>query len=234
MHKAAHAGSFRVLPIKVFLDQNNRMETMRIRNESDEKVTIQIKTVKWDQDERGVDVYEPTKDLIFFPRIFSIEGNEERMVKVGYQKQPSSAETTYRIFIEEIPETSAGANQPALKMILKMSVPVFLASGKTPAKAGEIDKLELNGNSLSVSISNTGASYFFVKNIKVTGNKGNGESLPLPDKHGWYLLKGTSRKYLFDLPEGACNELKDLHVQIETDNEVFEKILNVQKSMCEI
>lgn len=232
----AFAGSFRVLPIKVFLDENNKMETLRIRNESPDKVTIQVKAVEWGQDENGADTYQPANDIVYFPRIFTIEGNEERMLKVGYQKKMSEGEKTFRIFLEELPETKIGA-ETTLRMVLKMSIPVFINSEKGPEGKGKtdngvIDKVELSGKTFSARIKNTGNTFFFIKTLRLSGKNLLGETVSFPEKHGWYLLKGAARTYTFEVPGDTCLKLKELNIEVETDNTTLKDTLSVKPEMC--
>ena len=52
-------------------------------NEGDEKIEVQMGASEWTQDAEGKDRYTETNDLVFFPKIMTIESKEERILRAG-------------------------------------------------------------------------------------------------------------------------------------------------------
>lgn len=227
------AGSFSVFPIRIFLDSKNKTETLKIINESDDKVNLLVKAFEWTQDENGKDSYEPTRDLVYFPRVFSIEGKGERMVKLGFQKKFPDIERTFRLFVEEMPNTQKKSGGASLNIVLKMNLPVFVAPAAKAVDKGIIKDIVLSGKALSVTVQNTGNVHHMVKTIKVEGRDSSGEIITFPIKNGWYLLGGKSRTYTFDVPGDKCLKLKELNIEIETSNYTLKDKQSVDAKMCE-
>ncbi|UCE19196.1 MAG: molecular chaperone, partial [Gemmatimonadota bacterium] len=112
------AGSFTVHPIKVFVEPEKKTATLIVTNNGEEVVAIQVEGIVWRQDEGGKDTFEPTQDIIFFPKIFSVGPKEERVVRIGYNGQWPVTEKTYRLFLRELPVSKPG--ETALKMALRI------------------------------------------------------------------------------------------------------------------
>lgn len=121
----AMAGSFTVTPIKLYLSKERKTTTIRVKNNAKEKVTVQVRGVSWSQDEDGKDRFEPTKEIVFFPKIFPLEPEEERILCLGYQGEWPGVEKTYRIFLDELPVKRPG--KTGLKMALSIGIPVFIS-----------------------------------------------------------------------------------------------------------
>jgi hypothetical protein len=39
----------------------------------EDKVNLQVKAMQWKQDDKGKDAYSDTTDIVYFPRIISLE-----------------------------------------------------------------------------------------------------------------------------------------------------------------
>ncbi len=69
----ACSGQWRVAPARIFLDRDAKSSVITVVNDGDEKINLQGKAMEWSQDPEGKDVYQETKDLVFFPRILMID-----------------------------------------------------------------------------------------------------------------------------------------------------------------
>src|SRR5262245_14939606 len=79
----ADAGSFSVSPLRIDLDANHPTSTFQIRNDSDEKIVVQIAAAEWRQAADGTDLYEPSTELVLFPKIVEIEKGAAKSVRLG-------------------------------------------------------------------------------------------------------------------------------------------------------
>jgi P pilus assembly chaperone PapD len=65
----SYAGSFGVTPIRLDLDRATKTGAIKISNDADDTLQVQMQAFEWSQDAEGKDHYEASADLIFFPKI---------------------------------------------------------------------------------------------------------------------------------------------------------------------
>ncbi len=226
----AFAGSFKAVPVKLSLDSRTKTAVLKVINEGEDKLTIQVEAVSWKQDKDGKDIYEPTKDIVFFPKIFTIDKNEEKVLRVGYSgKKVESAERTYRLFLQELPVSKPG--EVAIKMALRMGLPVFIKPAKE-VKEGSVEKAELSQGNLLVRIKNSGNSHFIVSKIKATGQDESGKEAFSKEAAGWYVLSGGSRVFAVEVPKDDCLKAKEIKVEAEAEKLAMNGSLQVDKTLC--
>ncbi|NOT98289.1 MAG: molecular chaperone [Sideroxydans sp.] len=226
----AEAGSFRAAPIKIFFDAKTKTTVLKVTNDGGEKVTVQLEAFEWLQDEAGKEQYNPTKDIIFFPKIADIAAGEEKIIRVGYQGQKvGNIEKTYRLFLQELPVSSPG--EVSVKMAIRMGLPVFVEPEKK-LKDRKIIKLELADGSLSVTVKNAGNSHFVVGKINVKGLDESQSEVFSKEKGGWYVLAGASKAFPVDLPKEDCLKASKVKVEAEAEKDVMTSTLAVDKALC--
>jgi fimbrial chaperone protein len=224
------AGSFKAVPVKLYLDARSRTEVLKITNEGNEKVTVQLNAKEWTQDEQGQDVYEDTKDIVFFPMIADIEKGEERIIRVGYQGQKQmQEEKTYRLFVEELPVSKPG--EMALKFALKLGIPIFIQPLKETV-AWSINGVDLSKGRLTVKVKNSGNTHFVVNTIKAVGLDGSGKEVFSRYINGWYTLAGVSKPFGMTVSYEECMNSRAINVSVEVGKTVKEERLDVSNAMC--
>jgi len=97
------AADFQIQPTTMNLSRKVRSGVFSVINNGNEKIDFQVSAKEWKQDEKGKDIYEDTEDIIFFPKVMSVEPNSQRAIRVGLKTPPSAREKTYRLFVQEIP-----------------------------------------------------------------------------------------------------------------------------------
>lgn len=226
----AFSGEFRVSPIRLEFDRTTRSGVITIVNEGNEKLNVQMKAFEWTQNAEGRDQYAETNDLIFFPRLMSLEKNEEKILRAGIRIPATTKEKTYRLFIEEIPEPrkAEGVN---VAIAIRFGVPIFVKPLKEEVK-GEIEKVELSKGVLNIDVRNRGNTHFIIQSIEVKGKNAKGEALFSKELSGWYLLAGVSRRHSLAIPQESCNELTKLEIEIKTDRLTLSGKLDVDQAMC--
>jgi fimbrial chaperone protein len=224
------AGEWRVTPIRIELDKNAKSGVVTIVNEGTEKLNVQMKAFEWTQDAEGKDVYTETEDIIFFPKIMTIEKQEERILRAGIKIPAVAKEKTYRLFVEEIPEPkkSEGVN---IAIAIRFGVPIFVKPLKVEAK-GEVQKVELTKGVVSAAVKNTGNVHFMINSVSVRGKNDKGEEIFVKDINGWYLLSDASRIYSAEVPQEICKDLSKIDVQVVTDKLHLDGKADVDKTMC--
>ncbi len=200
--QAAHAGNFKVSPIKVYLEENQKTQTLTLRNESDSGVTLQFEAMEWRQDAEGQDRYEATKAIVIFPKILTVEAGSEKMIRLGYQGSPAgSQERTYRVFMTEIPVAKSA--EVGLQMAMRLGVPVFVVP-KKGKPALEIERVSMTKGVAEMQVTNPGNKHVYVKSIEVTGLDISDKTVFTQEVKGWYLLAGIHRVFPVAIPAESC------------------------------
>jgi len=226
----AFSGDWRVTPIRLDLGKDTKSGVITLTNEAQGKLNVQMKAMEWSQDADGKDQYIDTSDIIFFPKIMTVEKNEDRIIRVGIKIPAVAKEKTYRLFVEEIPEPrkSEGAS---VAIAINFGVPIFVKPVKEEEKA-EIAKIELKKDVLSTVVKNTGNVHFRINAVSIKGKNGKGEETFKTELGGWYLLNGAVRTYTASLPKEACGNTATMEVEVKTDNFSLNGRLDVDKAMC--
>ncbi len=222
--------NFTVNPVRIFFDSRSRTNILTIKNESDESVTLQLRAYSWKQDEKGENIYLPTKDIIFFPKIVTIKKGEEKIIRVGTNLSRNEYEQTYRLYIEEVPAPST-VESTAVRIIMKVGVPIFISPLKAEAK-GSIDKKEIREGKLNFTVKNDGNVHFIMKAINVKGSDASAHEVFKTEIGGGYLHGGSSKGFTIEIPKEACLKMNNLEINIDTDRLSLVEKINVLREMC--
>jgi fimbrial chaperone protein len=224
------AGTWRVSPIRLEFGRGAKSGVIKVINEAEEKLTVQMKAFEWTQDAEGKDDYKETGDILFFPRIMVFEMKEERVLRVGIKMPAVKKEKTYRLFIEEIPGPRK-AEETAVAIAIRIGVPLFLKPVKEEVK-GEIENIGMAKGRFSARVRNAGNVHFTIHSILVKGKNPEGEDLFTKGLSGWYLLAGASRVYSTEIPSEGCLEAASIVIEVNTDKFTISGKLDADKSMC--
>jgi len=225
------AGSFNVNPIKVFFRDGAKTSAIEVTNNAvSEKVTLQMKGVKWTQDSTGKDVYEDAAELVIFPKIVTLDPNEKKIIRLGYQGVPiADREAAYRIFLEELPVDKPG--ELGLKVALKLSVPIFLVP-KKENKDWVLEEASAKKGAASVIVKNNGNTHLIVTKVTAKGFDETDKELFSNDIGGWYLLAGTKKTYSVPLPADGCPNLESAKATVEIERTSRDLSLKLDPSLC--
>lgn len=222
------AGSFGVTPIRLDFDRNTKTGVLKISNDVDEPLQVQMKAFTWTQDAEGKDHYEESSEIIFFPKIMTLDKQEHKLLRAGIQLPALQTEKTYRLFIEEMPPVSSGTAQGTQVAVrIRFGVPLFVKP-LTATPQGTIAHLELHASTLSILVQNTGNEHFIINTIRLQSG-----DLFSTELQGWYLLAGASRTYQAPIPPEVCRRLSTLDVTIQTDKLDLHRQAAVTPSMCQ-
>ncbi len=211
------AGNFKVVPIKVYFENDQKVQTLTLRNDSDSDVTLQFEAMEWMQDSAGKDLYEPTKSLFIFPGIATIKAGGEKHIKLGYQGPPVTVqERTYRVYMTELPVQKPG--EATLQMAMRLGVPVFVVPKKGKPEI-EIERATMANESLDVQVTNPGNRHVYVRTIEVAGLDVSDREVFLQEASGWYVLPGVHRMFSVPLPKDSCAEAKKMRVIVKFANQ---------------
>ena len=227
------AGEFSVNPIRLELGAIAKSGVIGVRNEGKTKLSFQLQSMEWTQDVTGKDLYADSSDLIFFPKIMSVDPGEEGLIRVGTKNSAVPSERTYRLFIEELPgvaKTPDGASAQ-INVLIRFGAPIFVTPIK-PQDSLDIEGFELAKGVLTLSAKNTGNRHQVVEGIYLKGSDARGNeiyALTLADR---YLLAGTSKTYKTTIAADQCSKIASLSVDFKTDKGSVPRKLDITRAMC--
>lgn len=220
----ALAAGFSINPLRVYLDAGHTTESIQIHNDHEKVLTMQLRAYAWSQNEEGLDLYEPTDELIFFPKLLTLDPDQTRIVRVGLLGPPAEGEKGYRIYLEELPGTEA-VPKGRLRTLLRVGVPVFRRPLQQE-QAGEIVGVELSECRVRFRFANRGNTHIRLKKVELRALSGAGNEVASSEMKSWYVLAGRERPYEYTLPDDVCAETQGLEVKVESEQGSFVGVLD--------
>lgn len=228
---------FAVSPIRLDLGPQARSGAITVRNEGKDRISFQMQAMEWRQDAEGKDQYEESKDLVYFPKIMTVEAGQEGVVRVGVKNPIVPSEKAYRVFIEQLhdtqPELKPGQRGSAqVNVLIRFGAPVFVAPLQ-PRDTAEFTALSLAKGVLTLGVKNTGNRHQVVQGIEIKGLDARGQevyALTLADR---YLLAGTSKTFTASIPPAQCGKIAGLAIELKTDKLGLSNKLDVERGMCQ-
>lgn len=234
----AFPADFRITPTTLELSSGAKSGAFSVINNGNEKVNVAVSLKEWTQDAAGKDVYGETNDIVFHPKIMTIEPNEQRAIRIGVKGPQSQKEKTYRLFVEEIPtqkkkteEITAGKITAGLTIAFRFATPIFVKPVR-PQETAVIEKVELSKGTAKAIVRNTGNIHIKLLTVTFRGKARDGKELFSKEASGWYVLYGMTRPYEITVPKEICGNLATIEVKAQTENFTMDGTLNVQKKMC--
>jgi len=224
------AGDWRVLPIKLFLDAKHLNDSVRLINNAEAPLNLQMAAFEWTQSESGEDVYTPSDELIFFPRLLTIPPGEERVLRAGIKIPPSEWEKTFRIYIEEIPEPGPKGSA-AVSVAVRFGLPVFVAPLQPQAQA-DIENVSFGLQTAKFTVANLGNQHLMPTSLTLQGRNAQGAetfSYPIPP---WYVLAGRKRSFAQKISQQECLQTNQLLIELNADNLKLSKTLAISDLNC--
>lgn len=225
------AGEWQVIPIRLDFDKGTKSGVLTVKNRADESLNIQIKAFAWSQDNDGKDQYIESADLIYLPKIATVDKDGEQVIRTGLKFPATSKEKTYRLFVEEIPKPRK-AESSTIAIAIRFGVPIFVKPIKEE-NAGEVASLTLDKGKLDARITNSGNVHFNITALTVSLRDAKGGEVYTTDVKGWYLLSGASRLYSIPIPGEACAAAQRADLTVKTDKVTLQRTLEVTKAMCQ-
>ena len=225
------AGELRVTPVTLIFDKQFKNGIITVINEGTESIQVEIKAAEWTQDSSGKDQYKDTTDLIFFPKILTIEKGENRAVRAGIKTPAISSEKTYRLFIKELPKATKEIQGAQVRFAMQFAVPIFVKPVKEEIK-GEVINLKLGNGQFAFDVRNSGNSHFRIDTIVVKGLDATGAETYSKELNGWYLLPGAMRTYSTPISQENCQDASKFVVEVKSDQLSLHGQLDVIKTLC--
>ncbi|MCP3065096.1 fimbria/pilus periplasmic chaperone [Myxococcus sp. K38C18041901] len=224
------AAAVEVNPVRLDLEGGSRGVAVMLKNLSNESVRFQASMHTWTQDEGGNMSLAPTQEVFFFPAMLTLEPGETRPIRVGISSAPQATERTFRLVVEELPPIGPLPPSAGLKVLTRISVPVFVAP-QSKSVDGRVEDVELTQSKFQFRVKNPGTVTFYVRNSRMRGLDEKGERVFVKEEPGWYVLPGGSLTFALKTPVEQCQKIRSLEVEVETDRGVFRQAAPVNASV---
>ncbi|MDQ0570036.1 fimbrial chaperone protein [Variovorax paradoxus] len=167
----AVAGSFSVDPVRLTLTAGAPIVALAIRNSGAEAAVIQLEPTSWTQRD-GVDLYEPTRDLIATPPIFTLPPHGTQIVRLGLRRASDPrAELSYRLYLVEVPPPPP-PDFVGTRVALRLGVPVFVTPATPSAQALQWQLVRRPDSKLAIAARNHGALHARIQSVSLSRNDG--------------------------------------------------------------
>jgi fimbrial chaperone protein len=228
----AAAGEFQVAPIMMDLGNTAKSGVVTVSNVGNEKINMQVKATEWKQDKEGKDHYSESTDIVYFPKIISLEKGDSQMIRVGMKGAPPQSEKTYRLYIEEIPQPrKAEKGKAEVAIAIRFGVPIFIKPASESLK-GLIDPITVVKGTATALVRNTGNVHFRITTVTIRGRTADGQQVFTKEINGWYLLAGAERSYSEPIPPDVCRKLEQIQFDIKADVLTLSGSHHINKEMC--
>jgi fimbrial chaperone protein len=215
------AGQFSVNPVRVELTRDSAIAALKVTNQGDQAVTLQIRTLSWGQ-ENGLDVLTPTRDILASPPIFNLAAGAEQVVRVGLRGSlVKGREQTYRVVFEEV-LPPATTDFRGLRIALNISIPVFVAEEEGDLKADADWKLVQTPAGLEIRAHNRGAAHYRASRIELFSPAG---ARMTTLEGNFYVLPGQARSWPLKTPGRTAPGVYRLTIETDSGKTSLEKTL---------
>lgn len=227
------ASAFKVTPVKILLSRRAPTALLTLKNESDRRLRFQASVFLWDQTPEGKMELSPTRDILFFPPILSVEPGATRKVRLGSAAAFGALEKAYRIFFEELPELEPAGNstRSQLRIRTRMGIPIFLQPEETEI-GSRVDSAAARAGILRFSVRNTGNVHVNLRGVRVKGLGPMGNSLFERESEGWYVLAAGSRDYAIEIPKRRCEQVARFVIEAQVDGATVLENLESSAASC--
>ena len=196
----APADSLSVTPIPVKLGKNSPTDAITLLNNGQMPVVIQVDLQSWTQRE-GEDIYEPSRDLLVNPPIFTLPPGQSQIVRLGLHRPVDpQRELAYRLYLQEVPPPP----QPGftgLQIALRLGIPVFAAPAAPYNKALKWHAVRTRGGDVRVALDNVGNAHVHVFEIKLSQPDDSERILYTHQAHA-YVLAGQFHSWTLQPKSG--------------------------------
>lgn len=185
-----------ISPIQLYITDKARQRSVTVTMDSagmEGTKTFEATAVKWSQNEKGEDVFEPDPNIIINPKNFIIAPDSKQAIRVGFN-QPlagitNNAEKTWRIIFQEV---APPADTDSVTFLFNISVPLFV--GRLNPVNLQVAPKTLN-NDLVVNIKNNAPSHVQILKLTLVDSSKN-EVANLSQMK--YLLPNTAQDFNFE------------------------------------
>lgn len=233
---SAWASGLQVTPVLLEFKPGQRAHAVSLSNSGQRAIQAQVRIRAWRQADGG-DALEPTTELVASPPMVEIPPGQTQIVRIVRTQQATrpTAESAYRLLVDELPDASGGAAPESAKrpggvqFLFRYLIPIFVGPQeatptKGPAPEGAKDgsvtaRLTLaEDQRAKLTVRNTGTRRVKLSNLSYT-DAASGESVVLGSGLFGYVLAGSTRQWTLPVPASMQRTDGQLKARINEDND---------------
>ncbi|KMK11215.1 hypothetical protein ABW06_22475 [Pluralibacter gergoviae] len=196
----ASAASLQMYPVTVNFCRGESVAAVYVKNTGEQSIGAQIRVYRWQQQEHK-DVMTPASDLIVSPPIATIPAGKEQLVRVisPAPAAPGGPEKSYRLLLDELPQSGQAHSSGQVHFLLRYSVPVFLSCPDSKPDLSTIHaSLDSTGSRRRLVIRNSGMNHLKLSSVSMVSG---GKSYLISQGLFGYVLPGSEMTW--ELPAGV-------------------------------
>lgn len=215
----ADAASLQVSPVRVNLSAESSTAAIKVENASAEATSVQLEVLAWSQN-AGAEEYAPTRDILATPPLFTLPAGGSQIVRLGLLQAPApDKETSYRLFLQELPGSKSSGNQ--VQFTMRISIPLFVAPADGIARSDIEWKAEkLGSGKLQVQAFNRGNKHLQLSGIQLRLAEGGATFADIREMK--YLLPGQGYQWQMRPSGKLPNKGRTLLITAHTDEGILE------------
>jgi fimbrial chaperone protein len=191
---SGEASALRVAPISVNLLWPTSAATIKVRNEGEQPIDVQVRAFRWTQSDAR-EALLPTRDVVVSPPITRLMPGVEQVVRiVRVIKTPVLTEESYRLLVDELPSPERRSNGN-VSVLLRYSVPVFVTNPEA-SPASMSWRLERRPGGLVLAGDNQGEQRMRIANLHISTP--DGRIVPLRTGLLGYVLAQSTMRFVLD------------------------------------
>lgn len=187
----AHAASLQATPTTVEIKAPGATSSITLKNDGADPINAQVRIFKWSQ-VNGQEKLEPTSDIVASPPMTSLAAKSDYLVRlVRVSKAPVTGEESYRILVDEIPDTSR--LKPGVNVAMRFSIPMFV--GPKAANGAKVAwSVERRDGKVLVNAVNNGDQRVRISGLKVSDASGG--AIPFGNGLNGYVLARSTMQWV--------------------------------------
>lgn len=231
----AIAGDYTVSPMRMELNRDTRSSVVTLGNAGEDRIDFQVKAMEWTQDAEGADRYTETDEVVFFPKVLSVEPGEQRVVRVGVKTLPVVTERTFRLFIEKLPAPVHEPLPPGSRVTVnvRFAMPVFVKPATPGGPKAEVVGTALTRGELVFAVKNAGNEHLRMdEGIALSGRNAQGAEVFTQKIEQRYVLAGMTKRLAATIPKTMCEQLASIEITARSEQVMLNSKLDVDRTSC--
>ena len=212
----ARAAEFELSPTRVQLDARHLVDTVQVGNSGASPLGFEVTVSRWRMGADGGWLLEPSDDLVVHPLLLAIAPGSKARLRVGLLVPPAEpGEAAYRIELHEQPSAASASNGNGVRMLTKISLPVFVAGGDAGTPAPILQAAHWQGDALAFSLGNEGTAFLPPQALSLQLLAADGSVLQRQQLQGNYVLAGASLPLRVHAATALCARAAQLALHLE-------------------
>lgn len=228
----ARADGIEVSPVVIELTPGARQAVVTLHNGGAEPSRFRIAMLSWSQGLDGAMKLGPTRDVAFFPELMTLKSSETRAIRIAAVAPAGQVEGTYRLVIEELPPAATARAPGTVRMLTRLSIPVFLEPAKPAVARGTIEGLAVRAGKLGFRLRNPADVRIRPRRVAVRAVGAGGEVVFEKQLSAWYVLARSERDYDLSVPGDDCGRVRSFIVEASLENDTLGAKLDTPGGAC--